>query len=599
MAFASLANSRTAAEFASPWETLRGGRAASRALAASTPEIERVALARGFGRQVVETWWRAVMGDGVGSPSVRPPLTAFDTAELSGKLRALADDIGRAAAQLDDETAAYEIGLTYIGMLPTAFRGQYGVYYTPPALTARLITQATQAGTDWTTARVLDPACGGGAFLAPVVRRIIAALPGCSPRILIQNIAARLRGYEIDPFAAWFSQIALDMALAPICRAAGGEAPVLIEVCDSLRREAPREGFDLVIGNPPYGRITLPAPNRARYKRGLYGHANLYGLFTDMALRHTRPGGVVAFVTPTSFLAGEYFKNLRALLRRQAPPASMDFVSARKGVFDDVLQETVLAAYRRGGDEGPIAVHEIATAGGADVEATPAGWTHLPADPSGPWLLPRDASQAPLATRLSAMSHRLSDWGYAVSTGPLVWNRHKDQLACAPGADRRPLIWAEAITLDGAFMFRADKRGHTPYFRVRRGDDWLMIKQPCVLLQRTTAKEQARRLIAAALPASFLAEHGAVVVENHLNMVRPISKAPAVSADVLAAFLNSAAADRAFRCVSGSVAVSAYELEALPLPAPEALAGLRRLVGQGASCECVEAACAGLYGADP
>jgi adenine-specific DNA-methyltransferase len=523
----------------------------------------------------------------------------FDTAELSGNLRALANDIGRGAAQLDDETAAYQIGLTYVGMLPAAFRGQHGVYYTPPALTARLIAQATEAGTDWTTARVLDPACGGGAFLAPVVRRIIAALPGCSPRILIQNIGARLRGYEIDPFAAWFSQVALDMALAPICRAGGGEPPVLIEVCDTLRREPPREGFDLVIGNPPYGRVTLPAADRARYKRGLYGHANLYGLFTDMALRHARPGGVIAYVTPTSFLAGEYFKNLRALLRRLAPPASMDFVSARKGVFDDVLQETVLAAYRRGGGAGPVAVHEIAIAGAGEVEATSAGWTHLSADPSGPWLLPRDASQAPLAARLSSMPHRLADWGYTVSTGPLVWNRHKDQLARTPGGDRRPLIWAEAITPDGDFIFRADKRGHTPYFQVRRGDDWLIIKQPCVLVQRTTAKEQARRLIAAALPADFLAEHGAVVVENHLNMVRPITKAPAVPAEVLAAFLGSAAADRAFRCVGGSVAVSAYELEALPLPAPEALTELRRLVGQGASRGRIEVTCAGLYGADP
>jgi adenine-specific DNA-methyltransferase len=69
----------------------------------------------------------------------------------------------------------------------------------------------------------------------------------------------------------------------------------------------------------------------------------MYGLFTDMALRHTKPGGVIAYVTPTSFLAGEYFKNLRALLGRDAPPATIDFISARKGVFDDVLQETLLA----------------------------------------------------------------------------------------------------------------------------------------------------------------------------------------------------------------------------------------------------------------
>jgi adenine-specific DNA-methyltransferase len=193
------------------------------------------------------------------------------------------------------------------------------------------------------------------------------------------------------------------------------------------------------------------------------------------------------------------------------------------------------------------------------------------------------------------MTHRLADWGYGVSTGPLVWNRYKDQLAHAPGRNRHPLIWAEAVTSDGRFVYRAEKRNHAPYFEIRRGDEWLIVDYPCVLLQRTTAKEQPRRLIAAALPDDFLARHHAVVVENHLNMLRPITQTPSVSADVLATFLNSAAADRAFRCVSGSVAVSAYELEALPLPAPEDLDELRLLARQQASRQRIEAACARLY----
>jgi len=53
-------------------------------------------------------------------------------------------------------------------------------------------------------------------------------------------------------------------------------------------------------------------------------------------------------------------------------------------------------------------------------------------------------------------------------------------------------------------------------------------------------------------------------------------------------------ADRAFRCVSGSVAVSAYELEALP--APGALGGLARLVRARASRQRIEAECDRLYG---
>jgi adenine-specific DNA-methyltransferase len=331
------------------------------------------------------------------------------------------------------------------------------------------------------------------------------------------------------------------------------------------------------------------------YQRSLYGHANLYGLFTDAALRQATQGGIIAFVTPTSFLAGEYFKNLRALLAREAPPATIDFIAARKGVFEDVLQESLLATYVRCAPTRRVTVHEISPSNGEGLNITSAGHIELPSNHSQPWLLPRHSSQAALVGRLANMRHRLADWGYAVSTGPLVWNRHKDQLASRPGAKRFPLVWAESITPAGRFIWRANKKNHAPYFEVRRGDDWLITNSLCVLVQRTTAKEQARRLVAASLPASFVFRHGAVVIENHLNMVRPITKVPAVSADVLAAFLNSAAADQAFRCVSGSVAVSAYELEALPLPAPEDMNLVARLVREGAARDRVEAACIRLY----
>ena len=66
---------------------------------------------------------------------------------------------------------------------------------------------------------------------------------------------------------------------------------------------------------------------------------------------------------------------------------------------------------------------------------------------------------------------------------------------------------------------------------------------PCVLLQRTTAKEQSRRLIAAELPASFIDKHRAVVIENHLNMVKPLNGVPKVSPAALAVLLNSHVAD--------------------------------------------------------
>lgn len=576
-----------------PADTLNVARIMAKALAEAMPEADRLPMARSFGYRLVAAWWNALTGGEAKFP-LRPLLQPLSFDQLPEPAAASADSIGSAAAALEPEAAAYAIGLTYTSMLPPSYRASHGMFYTPPQITARLIDQATTAGVDWTTARVLDPACGGGAFLAPVAKRILDALPDVTPAILVKNIGSRLRGFEIDPFAAWLSQVTLDAVMLQVCRKAGRRLPVVVTVCDTLRRRPPRDRFDLVIGNPPYGRVTLSAEDRARFARGLYGHANLYGLFTELALSHAKAGGVVAYVTPTSFLSGEYFKNLRALIGADAYPVTADFVASRKGVFEDVLQETLLTTYRRGAPAIPARTFEVMP-GGDGIEVAPAGAFSLPADASQPWMLPRSPAQAGLIERLQAMPHRLSDWGYAVSTGPLVWNRFKDQLQFRPGRGRLPLIWAESVTSDGRFVFRAEKKNHQPYFEPKPGDEWLVTRQSCVLLQRTTSKEQSRRLIATALPPAFLAEHGAAVIENHLNMVRAADPSPAVSPEALAAFLNSAAADRAFRCVNGSVAVSAYELEAIPLPDPAALKPLAALVRRGANRTKIEAECDRLY----
>lgn len=573
-------------------EALVAGRIQARQLAASRPEAEGQPLAHAFCYRMVRSYWNSLTDERV---PLRPFLKSVSLADLPEPTQALAHSMGIAAARLESEAACYEIGLTYAGMLPEGLRSRFGIYYTPPALTARLIDQATSAGVNWSRCRVLDPACGGGAFLTPVVKRMVSELPQDKPAIVINNVATRVCGFEIDPFSAWLSQIALDATLLPLTSKTNCQLPVVVNICDTLRRRPDNAGFDLVIGNPPYGRVSLTTEDRKRYQRSLYGHANLYGLFTDVALRYVGPKGVIAYVTPTSFLAGEYFKNLRALLGRRAPPVTIDFLSVRKGVFEGVLQETLLATYRRGSSRRSFTVQILTPKDGNRLQVDSAGKASLPVDLLRPWMLPRSAEQAWLVARLNAMGHRLADWGYGVSTGPLVWNRHKNQLQMTNGGNELPLIWAECINADGSFVYRAEKKNHAPYFLPKAGDDWLVTRDPCVLIQRTTAKEQHRRLIAAALPAEFISRHGAVVIENHLNMIRPIVPTPPVRPDVLASFLNSRIADQAFRCVGGSVAVSAYELESLPLPPPTSLERLTHLVNGAATREMIDEACARLY----
>lgn len=553
-------------------------------------EDKQLRTARAFCATLIETYWSAVQSDR--DPlSIPPVIEQYETAPLTDPAQNLARRLGNAARHFGPLEAGFQIGGIYTATLPTTYRSKYGIYYTPPALTQRLLNLATQAGVDWATDTVLDPACGGGAFLAPVARRMAEAQSGDDPAAILQRIADRLHGYEIDPFGAWTSRVILEVTLLDLCRDADVRLPNVIKVTDSLAHATEAGGFDCVLGNPPYGRITLSSERRERYDRSLYGHANVYGLFTDLALRLTAPDGRVAFVTPTGFLAGQYFKALRGLLGREAPPAHIDFLSVREDVFADVLQETLLAVYGKSqspSEKATAQVHVVSPTGQDTLEIEKTGTFQLPEEPTQPWIIPRRAEQGPLVKGMHEMPHRIHEYGYEISTGPLVWNRHKKRLRTEPNENTYPLIWAEAVTADGRFQFRAEKANHEPYFAPADDQEWLIVRQPCVLVQRTTAKEQHRRLIAAELPESFVHQHGGVVVENHLNMVYAANDNPPVSVSALAALLNSDIVDQAFRCISGSVAVSAYEMEALPLPSIEMMQQVEALFKREAPPEQIE-----------
>ena len=564
-------------------------------LRSSAAPLDPLDIARSLVRQVISAYWKETQARLGGQAKLRELPSKISLASLEPEVCELAQKMGTKAAELDVLDASYRIGVLYTGLMPDERRARLGAHYTPRSLCQRLLDMAEDAGVEWDSARVLDPACGGGAFLSPLALRMAVSLKDQPAETVLTSIEQRLRGYEIDPFAAWMSEVFLDVTLAAFCLKAGRPLKSLVHVCDALEQQSGIEKFDLVIGNPPYGRITLSPHLRQRFQRSLFGHANLYGVFADLALRLTRSSGVIAYVTPTSFLSGEYFKGLRVLLGWEAPPVSIDFIAQRKGVFADVLQETMLATYQQGREPGAASGHFLTQNQQGTVKITGAGPFNLPEELDRPWLIPRSDRQSELVGRVSQLPYRLADYGYTVSTGPLVWNRHKSGLRDEPGEGRYPLLWAESVRSNGVFEFRAQKRNHKPYFEPQETEHWVVTNHQCVLLQRTTAKEQCRRLIAAELPKQFIKKHGAVVVENHLNMIKPLNGTPKVSAAALAALLNSDVVDQVFRCINGSVAVSAYELQALPLPAPDEIKGIEELIETQAHREVVEQAVERLY----
>lgn len=464
--------------------------------------------------------------------------------------------------------ASFCISTVYTDLLPPKVRATRGVFYTPPVLADRLLDLVEGEGVRLSAQRILDPACGGGAFLLPVAARILEApeMRLLEPSLRLERLESHLAGIEIDPFAAWMTQSFLQLLVYPLSERAGRGLRVPIRREDALRMDCTCEpSFGLVIGNPPYGRVRLEARQRERFCRSVFGHANSYGLFLDAALRWREEEGLIAFVTPTSFLGGRYFCRLRNLLLDEAPPRTIEIVEHRRGVFDQVQQEMCLVVFGPRCD-GATKVQHLGLDDKA-IRVTNAGTCELPNRPDAPWLLPRTPQQAVLVNHATGMRTRLHHLGYKASTGPLVWNRHKECLRTRPSKTAYPLIWAEAVR-PNRFCFEYRSRAHAPFVQVEAGQGHLLDSGPCVLVQRTTAKEQRRRLIACPVPRDFADEWEHFVVENHVNVLRA-SGSDSVSPSALAAVLNTETVDQLFRCLSGSVAVSATELHALPLPPRE------------------------------
>src|SRR5450756_44771 len=253
------------------------------------------------------------------------------------------------------------------------------------------------------------------------------------------------------------------------------------------------------------------------------------------ALDQVVAGGVVSALVPAGWLGGAYFQRLRAVLGETAPLQRLSFVSDRAGVFaTGVLQETVVASFRAGAPARGIECQAISV-GVEGVHTEHIGVGERPASCDQPWLLPRSSEDSPLVRAAAAMPDRLADHGWTVSTGPLVWNRMRDRLSRRPHKGSVKVLWA------------ADMEGGV-----------FVLDRPAVLIQRTTSPEQPRRLVAGALDAEALAAWGGeVVVENHVNVLTCCDPSSALSTRLLVRLLDSQVLDRLYRCVTGSVAVSA------------------------------------------
>lgn len=198
-----------------------------------------------------------------------------------------------------------------------------GAFYTPEELTRFLARWAIRAADD----RVLEPACGDGAFVTAVAQRFAT--------LGVEDLAGRLIGVERDPDEA---QKAL--ALAP------NGTVLTADFFDVEPTSLPP--MDAVIGNPPYiryhgfkGADREKGLSRARMQGvELTRLASSWAHFVVHSVAFLGPAGRLALVLPAELLHTDYGQPVRDLLLRRF--GSVIVVAFDRGVFSDAQVDAVL-----------------------------------------------------------------------------------------------------------------------------------------------------------------------------------------------------------------------------------------------------------------
>ena len=104
-------------------------------------------------------------------------------------------------------------------------------------------------------------------------------------------------------------------------------------------------GFDIVIGNPPYGaKLEDVELYKLMYPETSKGNIDSYKYFIDKGLTLKKEFGCLVFITSDSFLEKEYFKDLRNQIIKKCN--SIDIIKLGDNVFENVNLPTAISSLK-------------------------------------------------------------------------------------------------------------------------------------------------------------------------------------------------------------------------------------------------------------
>lgn len=229
-------------------------------------------------------------------------------------------------------------------------------FYTKPEIVSRILDAVKwRAQDDLSTARLLEPAAGNGAFVVEAAKRLVGSLRRQQVALTATSLKNKIWSCEIHPGEVKRARRRVYEALRELGVHHGTARSCVnawVSGSDFLLADNRAEQFTHVVGNPPYVRWSkVPAGLRARYERKIVPEltgGDLFLPFLDKALEWLAPGGRCGFICSDRWrymaFAEHFRKKWLPLLRID----SEDSISSKDAFQNHVSSyPTVLVASKR------------------------------------------------------------------------------------------------------------------------------------------------------------------------------------------------------------------------------------------------------------
>lgn len=242
---------------------------------------------------------------------------------------------------------------------------------------------------------IVEPSCGRGAFIVPIVERLAESCARHGRRL--GDLDGAIRGFDLLDHNAEHTRKAVKHKLLEL-----GEPN---NVAERLTREWVLTGdflltdhggleADFVVGNPPYIRLEeVPNEVNDAYRRELptmRGRADIFVGFFERGLSLLAPEGRLAFICADRWMRNQYGGHLRALITESYAVDSV-LVLHDVDAFEDPVAAYPAITLLRNGPQGHAKVVDTTALFGPDDAGRITGWL---SGPDGPFPAPSESFDA-------------------------------------------------------------------------------------------------------------------------------------------------------------------------------------------------------------